>query len=148
MSNPRQPVFIMDHNVQDMSKENVRKYSEIKSFAAKHGVDFYPPGRGIGHQVMVEEGYAFPGTLVVGSDSHSNMYGGIGCLGTPVVRTDAAAIWATGSTWWQVPPIARGVWDVDFQSSCAILCSTPLGLSSSPKWSSMGTCRPGPAERT
>jgi homoaconitate hydratase len=34
------------------------------------------------------------------------MYGGIGCLGTPVVRTDAAAIWATGQTWWQIPPVA------------------------------------------
>ena len=35
------------------------------------------------------------------------MYGGLGVLGTPVVRTDAAAIWATGRTWWQVPPVAR-----------------------------------------
>ncbi len=35
------------------------------------------------------------------------MYGGLGCLGTPIVRTDAAAIWATGRTWWQVPPIAE-----------------------------------------
>jgi homoaconitate hydratase len=48
---------------------------------------------------MCEEGYAFPGTLVVASDSHANMYGGVGCLGTPVVRTDAASIWATGQTW-------------------------------------------------
>ncbi|HPN39606.1 MAG TPA: aconitase family protein, partial [Melioribacteraceae bacterium] len=53
------------------------------------------------------EGYAFPGTMAVASDSHSNMYGGLGCLGTPIVRTDAAAIWATGRTWWQVPPIAK-----------------------------------------
>jgi homoaconitate hydratase len=35
------------------------------------------------------------------------MYGGLGCLGTPIVRTDAAAIWATGRTWWKVPPIAK-----------------------------------------
>jgi homoaconitate hydratase len=56
---------------------------------------------------MVEELYALPGTFCVASDSHSNMYGGVGCLGTPVVRTDAAAIWATGVTWWQVPPVAR-----------------------------------------
>ena len=55
----------------------------------------------------VEEGYAWPGTLAVASDSHTNMYGGIGCLGTAVVRTDAASIWATGRTWWQIPPIAR-----------------------------------------
>ena len=79
----------------------------IEEFAKKQGVDFYPAGRGIGHQIMVEEGYAFPGTLAVASDSHSNMYGGIGCLGTPVVRTDAASIWATGRTWWQIPPMAK-----------------------------------------
>jgi len=45
--------------------------------------------------------------MMVASDSHSNMYGGLGCLGTPIVRTDAAAIWATGRTWWQVPPVAK-----------------------------------------
>lgn len=56
---------------------------------------------------MVEEGYAWPGTVTVASDSHSNMYGGVGCLGTPMVRTDAASIWATGRTWWQIPPIAK-----------------------------------------
>jgi len=56
---------------------------------------------------MVEQGYAWPGTVAVASDSHSNMYGGIACLGTPVVRTDAASIWATGRTWWQIPPIAN-----------------------------------------
>ncbi|EXA39594.1 homoaconitase, mitochondrial [Fusarium oxysporum f. sp. pisi HDV247] len=56
---------------------------------------------------MIEEGYAWPETVSVASDSHSNMYGGVGCLGTAVVRTDAAAIWATGRTWWQVPPVAK-----------------------------------------
>jgi len=45
--------------------------------------------------------------MVVASDSHSNMYGGIGALGTPIVRTDAASIWATGRTWWQIPPIVK-----------------------------------------
>lgn len=107
MANPRQPVFALDHNVQDQSKANREKYAQIEAFARRMGVDFYPAGRGIGHQVMCEEGYAFPGTMVVASDSHANMYGGLGCLGTPVVRTDAAAIWATGRTWWQIPPVAR-----------------------------------------
>jgi homoaconitate hydratase len=53
-------------------------------------------------QVMCEEGYVQPSRLVVASDSHSNMYGALGALGTPIVRTDAAAIWATGTTWWRV----------------------------------------------
>lgn len=107
INNPRQPMFALDHNVQDKSEENIKKYKSIEDFAKKMGVDFYPAGRGIGHQIMLEEGYAFPGEMAVASDSHSNMYGGIGCLGTPVVRTDAAGIWATGKTWWQIPPVAK-----------------------------------------
>jgi homoaconitate hydratase len=107
MANPRQPVFTLDHNVQDKSEKNLEKYRKIENFAAEMGVDFYPAGRGIGHQIMCEEGYAWPGTMVVASDSHSNMYGGLGCLGTPIVRTDAAGIWASGKTWWQIPPVAK-----------------------------------------
>ena len=109
IADPRQPVFTLDHNVQDRSEKNLARYRAIEDFARRHGVDFHPAGRGIGHQVMAEEGYAWPGTLVVASDSHSNLYGGLGCLGTPVVRTDAAALWATGTTWFQVPPVARVV---------------------------------------
>ncbi len=104
---PNQVVHTLDHNVQDTSEKNLEKYKKIEEFSKSMGADFYPAGRGIGHQIMCEEGYAFPGTMAVASDSHSNMYGGLGCLGTPIVRTDAAAIWATGLTWWQVPPIAK-----------------------------------------
>lgn len=103
----RQVVMTLDHDVQNDSETNLRKYRNIEELAKKQGVDFYPAGRGIGHQIMTEEGYAWPGTLTVASDSHSNMYGGVSCLGTPLVRTDAASIWATGQTWWQIPPVAR-----------------------------------------
>lgn len=102
-----QLVFALDHDIQNKSEANLKRYAAIEDFAREQGVDFYPAGRGIGHQVMVEELYAEPGSLCVASDSHSNMYGGVGCLGTPVVRTDAASIWATGRTWWRVPPIAH-----------------------------------------
>jgi homoaconitate hydratase len=107
INNPRQTVFTLDHDVQNKSEKNLAKYASIETFARKHDVDFYPAGRGIGHQILVEEGYAFPQTLTVASDSHSNMYGGVACVGTPIVRTDAAAIWATGQTWWQVPQMIK-----------------------------------------
>ncbi|KAM0748376.1 homoaconitase [Meredithblackwellia eburnea MCA 4105] len=107
ISNPRQTVFTLDHDVQNRSQANLSKYAKIEAFAGSHSIDFYPAGRGIGHQIMIEEGYAFPGVMTVASDSHSNMYGGVGCVGTPIVRTDAAALWATQRTWWQVPPIVR-----------------------------------------
>jgi homoaconitate hydratase len=104
-----QPVFAIDHDIQNTTPKNLEKYAKIEKFAADHGIDFYPAGTGISHQVMVEQGYVVPGALVVGSDSHSNLYGAAGALGTPVVRTDAASIWATGVTWWQVPPVAKVV---------------------------------------
>jgi homoaconitate hydratase len=103
IANPRQPVFALDHDIQNQSEDNRKKYRSIEAFAREQGIDFYPAGMGIGHQIMCERGYVTPGSFVVASDSHSNMYGALGAVGTPVVRTDAAAIWATGEFWWQVP---------------------------------------------
>src|SRR5436853_1831440 len=109
IADPAQPVFAIDHDIQNVTPKNLEKYAKIEMFAREHGIDFYPPGTGISHQVMVEQGYVVPGALVVASDSHSNLYGAIAALGTPVVRTDAASIWATGVTWWQVPKVAKVV---------------------------------------
>lgn len=107
VEDPSQPVFAMDHDIQNHTPENLGKYAKIRAFAERHGIRYFPPGRGIAHQVMIEEDLVTPGSLVVGSDSHANMYGAIGALGTPIVRTDAAAAWATGETWWQVPEQVR-----------------------------------------
>src|SRR5437773_1532668 len=109
IADPAQPVFAIDHDIQNTSPENLAKYAKIEAFAREHGIDFYPPGTGISHQVMVEQGYVVPGAVVVASASHSNLYGGAAARGTPVVRTDAASIWATGVTWWQVPKVAKVV---------------------------------------
>ncbi len=100
---PKQLVFALDHDIQNKDETNQAKYRAIEAFAKQHGVDFYPAGSGIGHQIIVERGYAVPGSFVVASDSHSNMYGAVGAVGTPIVRTDAAAVWATGEFWWQIP---------------------------------------------
>jgi homoaconitate hydratase len=100
---PKQLVFALDHDIQNQDEANLKKYRSIEAFAKEHGVDFYAAGSGIGHQIMVERGYVVPGSFVVASDSHSNMYGALGAIGTPIVRTDAAAVWATGEFWWQIP---------------------------------------------
>jgi homoaconitate hydratase len=79
--NNHQVVMTLDHDVQNKSESNLKKYRQIEEFARQHQCRFYPAGRGIGHQIMVEEGHAWPGTVTVASDSHSNMYGGIGAVG-------------------------------------------------------------------
>src|SRR5580693_9373652 len=84
IQNPKQLVFALDHDIQNQDDSNLSKYQAIEGFAKHHGVDFYPAGSGIGHQIMVERGYVLPGSFVVASDSHSNMYGALGAIGTPI----------------------------------------------------------------
>ncbi len=115
VADPAQPVFALDHNVQDRTEANLEKYAKIEAFAREEGIVFHPAGAGIGHQLMIENGFVQPGALVVASDSHSNMYGAVGAVGTPCVRTDAAAIWATGVSWWQVPRSVKVVLEGELQ---------------------------------
>lgn len=46
-------VFALDHDVSNKSEANLKKYAQIEEFAKTHGVEFFPAGHGIGHQVMV-----------------------------------------------------------------------------------------------
>ncbi len=65
LHNRDQIVMTLDHDVQNRRESNLKKYRQIEEFAKKQGVDFYPAGHGIGHQIMIEEGYAWPRTATV-----------------------------------------------------------------------------------
>ncbi|MCL2142066.1 MAG: aconitase/3-isopropylmalate dehydratase large subunit family protein, partial [Methanimicrococcus sp.] len=64
---------------------------------------FYEGGEGVCHQVLPEQGFALPGKLIVGADSHSCTYGAFGAFGTGVGATDMAEIFASGKLWFRVP---------------------------------------------
>ena len=68
-----QPVFAIDHDIQNLTPENLGKYAKIEAFARQHAIDFYPAGTGISHQVMVQEGYVTPGSMVVVSPGRTSM---------------------------------------------------------------------------
>src|ERR1700691_396769 len=55
--NPGQVVFTAAHDIKTTDDSNLAKYRNMEAFARRHGIDFYPPGTGIGHQIMVENGY-------------------------------------------------------------------------------------------
>ena len=52
---PTQIIMTIDHDVQNKSETNLKKYRQIEEFSKKQGVDFYPAGRGIGHQVSTKK---------------------------------------------------------------------------------------------
>ena len=58
---------------------------------------------GVCHQIMCQEGFALPGLVVVGSDSHTCTYGAFGTFSTGIGRSEMAATWATGQIWFRVP---------------------------------------------
>jgi len=59
--------------------------------------------RGIGSHVLIEEGLALPGTTVVGTDSHLNILGAVGCFGQGMGDVDITFAFKTGKTWFEVP---------------------------------------------
>ena len=63
--------------------------------------------QGVCHQVMIEEGFVTPGSIVIGADSHSNTYGAMGAFGTGLGSTEIGVAWVTGKCWFKVPETLR-----------------------------------------
>ncbi|HFE52392.1 MAG TPA: 3-isopropylmalate dehydratase large subunit [Bacteroidetes bacterium] len=101
---PSLHVIILDHAAPAPNAKFAENHKQIREFVHKHGIpNFFDINRGICHQVMVEEGFALPGLVVVGSDSHSTTYGAVGAFGTGIGRSEMAVIMATGRIWLRVP---------------------------------------------
>ncbi len=88
-------------------EENREVYNFLRSAARKYGIGFWKPGAGIIHQVVLEN-YAFPGGLVIGTDSHTPNGGGLGMLAVGVGGADAGEVMA-GLPWEVLHPKLIGV---------------------------------------
>lgn len=102
--NPDQVAVVIDHVAPAASVQTAEKQAEVRRWARAQGIrNLFDVGRGISHPVLVEEGLARPGMVIVGSDSHSTAYGCVGAFGTGMGSTDIALAAATGRTWFRVP---------------------------------------------
>jgi methanogen homoaconitase large subunit len=100
---PERVTIVIDHVAPAANVEVAKAQREIRAWGKAHGCRVFDVGRGICHQVLIEEGLALPGYLVVGSDSHSTTYGAVGSFGTGMGATDIALAAASGRTWLRVP---------------------------------------------
>ncbi|HPR63626.1 MAG TPA: 3-isopropylmalate dehydratase large subunit [Thermoanaerobaculia bacterium] len=106
--NPGQPVIVLDHCVPAATEAYAENHKTIRDFVRRQGLQhFYDIQRGVCHQVLMEEGFARPGGLILGSDSHTTTYGAVGCFSAGIGRSEAAAIWATGEMWLRCPETFR-----------------------------------------
>ncbi len=106
---PNRIVVPIDHWVPASSESSARMHKSIREFCQQYGLPhLYDLGRqGICHQILAEEGFCLPGDLVVGTDSHTNMAGALGCFASGIGPTEMAAVFATGEIWMRTPPTIR-----------------------------------------
>lgn len=110
--------MVMDHLAPAYTAKTADDQRICREYAAARGIKkFYDVDAGIAHIVLSEEGHIRPGMVVIGSDSHTTIYGALGAFGTGVGFSELTAAWVTGKIWMKVPqslkvviegPLARG----------------------------------------
>ena len=111
---PDRIIIPFDHLVPANNETTALLHKELREWAeAQHISHVYDVGEGICHQLIAEKGFALPGKLIVGADSHSCTYGAFGAFATGVGATDMAEIYASGKLWFRVPETIKVTVDGD-----------------------------------
>ena len=105
---PGKIVIVLDHIVPAANEKYAQNHKTIREFVAEQGIpNFFDINVGICHQVLPEQGFARPGLVIVGSDSHTPSYGALGAFAAGIGRTETACTWATDEIWLRVPETMR-----------------------------------------
>jgi 3-isopropylmalate dehydratase large subunit len=100
--------MVMDHISPAMSAKTAADHALCRDFARRMGVTkFFDVNAGIAHIVLMENGLVRPGEFIIGTDSHSTIYGALGAFGTGVGFSEITAAWVTGKLWVKVPESVR-----------------------------------------
>ncbi len=116
---PEKVVLIYDHLVPTSAVEDVRHFQIGDAFVEKYGLSHVHRRDGICHQLMTEAGYATPGDIVFGTDSHTTTYGCVGCFSSGIGYTEMASILGTGEMWVRVPETIKIIIDGDLPANVA-----------------------------
>lgn len=114
---PELIVFVLDHFTPNKDIASAMQCKQIRDFAHKHGIEkFFEGGEvGVEHALLPEKGLVLPGDVVIGADSHTCTYGGLGAFATGVGSTDLAAAMITGQAWLKVPESMRFIFNGKLQ---------------------------------
>jgi homoaconitate hydratase family protein len=101
-------VIVLDHVVPASSEKYAQNHKDIREFVQEQNIPhFFDVEHGICHQVFSENGFALPGKLILGADSHTPSYGAFGAFSAGIGRSEAASVWATDEIWLKVPETIR-----------------------------------------
>lgn len=101
--------LVCDHFTPNKDIDSAEQVKVVRDFAEEMGVTHYYEGGEVGveHALLPEKGIVGPGDIVVGADSHTCTYGGLGAFATGMGSTDIAGAMALGETWFKVPPTIK-----------------------------------------
>lgn len=109
---PSRIIIPFDHLAPANNENTALLQRDIRQWAAGQGItNLYDVGEGICHQLLPEKGFALPGKVIVGADSHSCTYGAFGAFATGVGATDMAEIYTSGRLWFRVPETIKVIVD-------------------------------------
>ncbi len=94
---------VIDHSCLHATMENAAIINQTARFAADYRIPGYGNMRGVSHQLAVESGKFLPGSIAVGTDSHTCTYGALGGFSTGIGSTEMCSVLATGKLWFKVP---------------------------------------------
>lgn len=108
---PRRVVMVCDHFVPNKDIKSAEQVKRVREFAREYGIEhFFDVGwMGIEHILLPQLGLVMGNDLVIGADSHTCTYGGIGAFSTGIGSTDLAAVMAEGKMWFRVPEAIKFV---------------------------------------
>ncbi|GHH87971.1 3-isopropylmalate dehydratase large subunit [Streptomyces sulfonofaciens] len=105
---PDRVAMVMDHISPAMNAKTAADHRLCREFADRMGIkNFFDVNAGIAHIVLMENGLVRPGQFIIGTDSHSTIYGALGAFGTGVGFSEITAAWVTGKLWVKVPESVR-----------------------------------------
>ncbi|GBC62201.1 3-isopropylmalate dehydratase large subunit [Desulfonema ishimotonii] len=104
-------ILVPDHFVPNKDIQSAMQVKTVREFAREQGLTYFFDGgeMGVEHAILPEKGLVLPGDLVIGADSHTCTYGGLGAFSTGVGSTDLAAAMITGEVWLRVPEAMKFV---------------------------------------
>ena len=106
--NPDKVIMFLDHYAPASTITQAQNQREFREFCWDQGIELLMDiDQGVCHQVLADKGLAYPGEIVVITDSHTTTHGAFGAFGTGVGATDCAIILATGKLWFRVPEIIK-----------------------------------------
>ena len=107
IQDPSKTFFTFDCNPTGSDQKYATNQHKCRQYAREHGLRVYDIDKGIGTHVLIEEGFAYPGSTAVSTDSHANILGAVGAFGQGMGDKDIAATWHKGSTWFKVPTTVK-----------------------------------------